>query len=91
MGNSKLKCKACGHCFVGRNLRRIEKAFRTDAWFRKYVSEGYSVRQIANQSGKSEEFVRSDVRSRLNSNRILYVDEAFGGVRCLMIDGYALP
>ena len=86
-----MKCKDCNRCFVERNVQRAEKLFRTDAWFRKYVTEGYSVRQIADQSGKPEHFVRADAQGRLDRNVISHVDEFFEGVRCLMIDGYALP
>lgn len=90
-GNRKLKCKGCGHCFVERKVQRNEKRFRSEEWFRKYVSEGYFIRQIADQSGKPEHFVRADVQGRLDANRIRHIDEVFDGVRCLMADGYALP
>lgn len=90
-GNPRLKCKGCGHCFVERKAQRREKGFRTPKWFERYVTEGYSSHQIAGQSGKSAKFVRSDVRSRLDANPIRHVDEVFDGVRCSMVDGYALP
>lgn len=90
-GNQKLKCNDCNHCFVERKIQRREKGFRTNSWFEKYILEGYSSRQISNQSSKSKKFVRSDIRNRLDTNEIHCIDEVFQNVLCLMIDGYALP
>ena len=91
VGNPTMKCNACGYRFVQRKTQKSETSFRSEHWFRKYVSEGYSVRQIADQSGKPEHFVRADVQGRLDENPIYHIDEVFDSVRCLMIDGYALP
>ena len=64
--SQKLKCNDCNHCFVERKIQRIEKVFRSAVWFQKYISEGYSIRQISEQSGITEHFVRTDIQSRLD-------------------------
>jgi len=76
---------------VKRRIQRGEKCFRTENWFLKYISEGYSARQIANQSWREEHFVRNDIQQRLDENKIYYIDEVFENSRHLMVDGYVLP
>lgn len=49
------------------------------------------MRQIADQSGKLEYFVRQDIQSRLDANKITRIDEFYEWVSYLMIDGYLLP
>jgi len=91
VGSPTMKCNSCRYRFVQRKTQKIEMLFRSEEWFWKYISEGYSVRQIAELSGKPEHFVRSDIRNRLDTNEIHCIDEVFQNVRCLMIDGYTLP
>jgi len=74
-----------------RKAQRRETGFRTDKKFREWVTEGYSVRQLADQSKKPKGHVRRDIRARLGAFRAMRVDEVFPGVSRLMVDGYALP
>jgi hypothetical protein len=55
--------------------------------FFKYILEGYSERQIADQSGKPEYFVQLDIQSRLDTNKIICIDEFYERVLYLMGGG----
>jgi hypothetical protein len=76
---------------VERKKRKQEKVFRGDRHLFHYIREGYSVRQVAAQSGKPEHRVRKDIQFRLDSSEIDCIDEIFGDVHHIMIDGYWLP
>jgi len=89
--NQKLKCKKCFCCFVQRRMRKWEPQFRTNSWFEKYITEWYSARQIADQSGKQEYLVRLDIQRRLDINTLLQIDEFYVWAKYVMIDGYHLP
>lgn len=86
-----MKCLTCCFCFVERKKRKQEVKLRNDSVFREYISEGYSIRQLAKQTAKDEEKIRRDIRSRLDENQIDCISEIFPDVHYLMIDGYALP
>lgn len=64
---------------------------RTNYWFEKYITEGYSVRQIADQRGILEYRARTDIQCHLDASQIDCIDEIFPDVHHIMIDGYWLP
>jgi hypothetical protein len=78
-------------CFVERRKRKQEKVSRTNHWYEKYITEGYSVRQIAEQRNVLEYRVRKDIQYRLDTSQITCIDEIFPNVHNIMIDGYWLP
>ena len=74
-----------------RYKRKQEIITRTVHWFEKYITEGYSVRQIAEQRNILEYRVRRDIQYRLDASQINSIDEIFPNVHHIMIDGYWLP
>jgi len=44
-------CLGCGRCFVWKN--RLNKYLRQRIWFERWIVEGYTLRQLAAQSGHS--------------------------------------
>lgn len=78
-------CRICRRTFVWRN--RINKHLRQRIWFERWIIEGYTVRQIAAQSGHSIRTVRRIIeywlqhpppnRSELSAYRYLILDGTF--------------
>ncbi len=50
-GKRRWLCLICGRTFSWTN--RLNKRFRQKIWFRKWIVEGYSLRQLSDQSGHS--------------------------------------
>lgn len=80
VGNHRLKCKDCGYCFVERRKRKQEIISRSNHWFEKYITEGYSIRQISEQRKILEYRVRRDIQYRLDTNQIDCIDEIYPDV-----------
>lgn len=55
-GRQKFLCRGCGHSFVFRN--KLNKLNREQKWFRDWIMEGYSVRQLNNISKHSIRFLK---------------------------------
>ena len=90
-GSQKIKCNSCKHCFVDRKKQKQGKVLHTRKVFDEYITEWYSVRQLAKQTKKEEYLIRSDIHYRLDNNHITCIDEVYGPVHSIMIDGYHLP
>jgi len=71
--------------------RKQEQKLRTSSVFNAYIKEGYSARQLADQTQREEYRVRQDIQYRLDTNKIQCIDEIYPEVHYLMIDGYHLP
>ena len=89
--SQKLKCKKCLFCFVERSKRKQEREFQTNTYFEKYITEGYSIRQLSDQKDIPAHRIRRDIQHRLDINEIHCIDEVFPDVHYIMIDGYGLP
>jgi len=50
-GKRRWKCVDCGHTYTWKNIGN--KQLRQQVWFRRWVVEGYSLRQLTAQSGHS--------------------------------------
>jgi hypothetical protein len=86
-----MKCGKCLHCFVLRKKQNLPRTLKTKGVLENYITEGYSVRQLAKQKKVPEHRMRQDIQHRLDLNKIISIDEIFPNVHYLMIDGYALP
>ena len=62
-GRQRWFCRACQHSFIWRNpaARRV----REMEWFRRWIVEGYSVRQLVQQSGHSRPWLHRLIDSFL--------------------------
>lgn len=86
-----MKCKKCLFCFVTRKKRKKEYLPRTTDIFEKYITEGYSSRQLSVQEWILEDRVRRYIQSCLDHTQITCIDELYSWVEHIMIDGYWLP
>ena len=50
-GKQRWRCRVCGRCFIWKNT--LNKYLRQRIWFERWIVEGYTLRQIAAQSGHS--------------------------------------
>lgn len=82
-GKQRWKCSDCGSSFVGRSVdyRRL----RQRVWFERWISEGYSVRQLSQQSGYSASTIRRILTHWLSKSPP--ESTVFSGCRYLVIDG----
>jgi len=78
-------CLACGRCFVWKNT--LNKHLRKRIWFERWIVEGYTLRQLAAQSGHSISTLRRIIehwlqrpppnRIELSTYRYLLFDGTF--------------
>ena len=80
----KYKCKKCNYCFVKKYKKNDE--IRWEKLFNEWIKEWYSIRQLSNQTWKSEDIIWENIKFGLDSNLIYQIDIVFENVKYLMID-----
>lgn len=82
-GNQRWRCLRCGHTFGWTNL--ASKYRRHRVWFERWIVEGYTLRQLAQQSGHSIRTLQRIITYWLD--RPPSCQRSLSDVRYLILDG----
>jgi transposase-like protein len=82
-GNQRWRCLICGRTFGWTNKKN--KHLRQQVWFRKWIVEGYTFKQLSTQSGKSPSTIQRIVHYWLHRTPKMSLD--FSSYQYLILDG----
>lgn len=82
-GKQRWKCVDCGHTYTWKNIGN--KQLRQQVWFRRWIIEGYTFRQLAQQSGHSRATIQRIINYWLSQWPAFAGD--LSSCRYLVLDG----